>query len=363
MSNARISANRQTGRVYVDASHCGGRHVTGIERITLELFSEQALAPIQIETVTAGSKVAMVLQQYLGLPFRLLMNRKAIVLTPGFPPSLFLTLAGKRVIPYIHDLFLLTRRQDLSTIGKYYMAPAFRFALQKLPVFLVNSEATRDELRGFCRADARIFLYRPAVRNVFGLDAEVRQRSGDTGKSLKLIALGTVEPRKNLIAAAQIVSKLRAGAFPAATLDIVGRFGWGPDAEALAGYEGVTLHGYKPADDVKALVDAADMLICTSHDEGLGLPLLEAQYAGMPVVAPDQPVFRQVLGTSGTYINPSDIEASATRIADITREVGWRTRAANNAADNLLRWNMDAEQDRLKIIKLLSGLVIQGELT
>ena len=38
--------------IYVDNTHLG-RHVTGLERITLELFSEAALAPLDVVPVKA----------------------------------------------------------------------------------------------------------------------------------------------------------------------------------------------------------------------------------------------------------------------------------------------------------------------
>ena len=38
--------------IYVDHTHLG-RHVTGLERITLELFSAAALAPLEVVPVTA----------------------------------------------------------------------------------------------------------------------------------------------------------------------------------------------------------------------------------------------------------------------------------------------------------------------
>jgi len=160
-------------RVIVDHTHCG-RHVTGLERITLEMFSREALAPIEVETATSSGVPDMIFQQTVALPARLAMDHRAILLCPGFPPSLPASLFGARCLPYIHDLFLMTRPQDLNRRAKLYMAPAFRAAIKRLPRFLVNSETTGDQLRAHCRPDAEIQLYRPDVRNVFGLDAEGR---------------------------------------------------------------------------------------------------------------------------------------------------------------------------------------------
>ena len=347
-----------TAPIYIDHTHCG-RHVTGLERITLELFSQEALAPLDVTIVRSTGVRDMVMRQTLDLPMRLARRAGSILICPGFPPSPLASLFGARVLPYIHDTFLITRPGDLNTRARLYMAPSFRFALKRLPRFLVNSESTRDEVRRFCRADAEILLYRPGVRNVFGLSSNGREAERKTGAPLRLAALGTVEPRKNLIAAANILAALREQGFADATLDIVGREGWGDDAARLKAAPGVTMHGYQSMQRVREIAGDADFLISTSHDEGLGLPLLEAQYAGLPVIAPDQPVFREVLGVSGVFIDPSNAREAAAKIAALVGSADWRARYVAAAQENLERWlglaDGDAQNVRGAIAALANG--------
>lgn len=344
-------------RVIVDETHCG-RHVTGLERITLELFSAAALAPLDVVPMKAGGRKTMMVRQTFGLPWAALGDRHALILCPGFPPSpLLIMLAGDRVIPYVHDLFLLTRPQDLNVRAKLYMVAPFRFMIARSKLFLVNSQTTADDLRRFCRADAEIVLYRPNVRNVFGVSALSRSGRADLPGSLRLIAVGTVEPRKNLEAAVPILTELRRTTHPAATLDIVGRPGWGVDISALASAPGVTVHGYQSAARVRELLEGADALISTSHDEGLGLPLLEAQYAGLPVIAPDRPIFREVLGESGIILDLSDVSSVAARIGTVLSRRGWRDTHAIAASANLDRWNGAADHDRARVVARLSSVL------
>jgi glycosyltransferase involved in cell wall biosynthesis len=192
------------------------------------------------------------------------------------------------------------------------------------------------------------------VRNIFGLDAGGRADRKDRG--LRLVALGTVEPRKNFVAAAKIVAALRALGFPDTRLDIVGRQGWGDDWYILKGLPSVTLHGYQSEDRVKALLAEADLFICTSHEEGLGLPLLEAQYAGLPIVAPDAAIFREVLDQSGILIDPSEPKAAAAKIAGLLEDSNWRSRYAALDAQNLARWNALARADRDAVVALIARL-------
>jgi glycosyltransferase involved in cell wall biosynthesis len=187
-------------------------------------------------------------------------------------------------------------------------------------------------------------------------DLESNGRAGRNARPLRLVALGTVEPRKNFVAAARITSALRARGLPNATLDIVGRRGWGDDWGMLEAIPGVTLHGYQTNDRVRQLLDDADIFICTSHDEGLGLPLLEAQYGGLPIVAPDAAVFHEVLGVSGIFVDPADPVAAATRIEAMLSQRQWRSRYVTLAAQNIKRWNALATADHDTVISLIAEL-------
>jgi glycosyltransferase involved in cell wall biosynthesis len=340
-------------KVFVDHTHLG-RHVTGIERITAELFAPHSLAPVELAPVTAHGTARMTLAQTFGLPLRM-TDPSAVLLCPGFPPSPLLLPFAARVVPYIHDVFLMTRRSDLNTRAKLYMAKPFALAVRRYPRFLVNSLDTARKLRSFCRSDAQIIPYRPKVRNVFGVDPEKRAPSS-AAKPFRLLSIGTVEPRKNYGYAAQILRALRGNGFTDATLDIVGRNGWGGEQRALEQEPGVILSGYLSADEIRRRLLEADALLCTSHEEGLGLPLLEAQYAGLPVVAPDDAIFREVLGASGIFIDRNDAAAAAGAIASALLPQGAVARYLGLNARNLDRWNRLADDDRIQVTTMVASL-------
>lgn len=334
----------QAKRVYLDLTHVG-RHVTGLERIAIEQFAKVDFEGAQIVPVRGGGALSMVLRQQFQLPLLALLHPSAHFIFPGFPPSPFFALLKNRTTMYVHDTFLLNRKKDLSAKARLYMAPQFAFALKQLKRFMVNSEKTLKEVQSICGDAARITLYRPGVENVFGLCATGRSERAGEPRPLRLAALGTIEPRKNYRAAVAIMDHLKALGFKDAELHIIGRAGWGEDASAIAQHPSVIVHGYLEAADVKAKLEAADVYLCTSHDEGLGLPLLEAQYAGLPMVAPDAPVFREVLGPSGTFIDPANPGEAAARIVSLIRSPDWRATESAKALANVQRWNAGAAAD------------------
>jgi len=338
------------GRLCIDHTHMG-RRATGIERITREMFSAAALAPLPVDTVEASAgRFGIVFAQNTTLPLRAAGHKDDVFVFPGFAPSPYFSLACRdRTVMYVHDVFLLTRRSELNRAARLYFAPLFSLAVRSLKYFLVNSEYTASTLRPFCRSDADIAMCRPTVRNIFGLGAGDRATRESMPASLNVAALGTIEPRKNFRAASDICKALAERLGIPVTLQIIGREGWGPDANWLARQPHVRLLGPLPDEAVRAVIEASDLFICTSRDEGLGLPLLEAQYAGLPVIAPDMPVFREVLGTSGLLIDAQDAPSAADAIAQLCSSADWRARHVDAAAANIARWNALAGADHAQL--------------
>lgn len=333
-----------TVRVFIDLTHLG-RHVTGIERVSIEQFEKVDFEHADVTPVRSKGTLSLIFNQQIWLPLLALLHPNAMFVFPGFPPSPLFVFARRRVIWYVHDLFLITRRADLGMRAKLYMAAPFAFAVKRLLNFQVNSQKTADELGPFAPKNAQISLYRPSVRNVFALDTGDRATRPSHPNPLKIATLGTVEPRKNYAAALPILDALTAQGYPGAQLHIIGREGWGEATDALKNHPQVTIHGYLPADRVKALLEDADLYLCTSHDEGLGLPLLEAQYAGLSVVAPRKTVFREVLGESAVFIDASKPVEAATQIAQAMTAPNWRANASAAALANVDRWNTLASND------------------
>ena len=114
----------------IDCSHLG-RKTTGIERITEELFSDEALGNSQVVRLKSRSISGMLLQQWFGILYAALKYPDSLIITPGFPPSVLATLMlNDRLIPYIHDVFLLTRQHELNRKARLYMRPSFAFTMR-----------------------------------------------------------------------------------------------------------------------------------------------------------------------------------------------------------------------------------------
>ncbi|ALK29459.1 hypothetical protein Bpla01_53350 [Burkholderia plantarii] len=131
-------------------------------------------------------------------------------------------------------------------------------------------------------------------------------KAPDATGMLTLLMVGTVEPRKGHAAVLDAMDLLWRRGAPIA-LTIAGRPGWRIDAlaERLRNHpEAGRRLTWLPAIDDAALsrrYDSADGLIMASQAEGFGLPLVEAALHGLPILARDIPVFREVAGRHARY--------------------------------------------------------------
>lgn len=331
--------------IVVDHTHVG-RHVTGIERVTLGLFSDSVLAPHPIHRVNAKGRPSMIAAQQMAFWRIGKRDPAALFIFAGFPPSPLSCALGDRCLMYVHDTFPLTRPAEIGWKARLYTAPTFRHALRRLRRFFVNSLATARELRGFVAQDAEIALLRPPVPDVFSLSGLQHEPLSDA--VLRLLAIGTIEPRKNYPAAIAVARALNAAGRPA-ELHIVGRIGWGSHPWLTEPPPFVRVHGYVADEALRALIARSDWLISTSKAEGLGLPLLEVQHGGLPVAAPGGELFDEVLNTSGLPIDPGDPPASAARI------IAAQGHSRKAARDNVTRWNALAALDTDRFRSFIDG--------
>ncbi len=171
------------------------------------------------------------------------------------------------------------------------------------------------------------------------------------------LSVSTIEPRKRqdqILAAFELLWK----AGQDVNLVLVGKYGWQQDAlkERLENHpeSGQRLFWLQNVNDayLEALYRASSCLIAASIGEGFGLPLVEAAARGLPIVARDIPVFREVAGDHASYFSGHSPDALASALA------AWLTRDKNNnivtpKAMPRLTWQQSATQ-------LLRGIGLSG---
>jgi glycosyltransferase involved in cell wall biosynthesis len=217
----------------------------------------------------------------------------------------------------VHDLSYLRFPETVAAASLRYRTLVPR-GLRRAAVVLTPSEAVADEVRAEYALGDRV-LATPLGVDAGWFEATAMPAAELAARGLPeryLLFVGNIEPRKGLpalLAALRLLHdsdrRMDPGTPP---LVLAGPPGWGPalqTAELPAG--AVVSAGYLDTADLRRLVAGAALLAYPSVYEGFGLPPLEAFAAGVPVVASDLPVVREVTGELAALAPVGDAAALA----------------------------------------------------
>lgn len=130
------------------------------------------------------------------------------------------------------------------------------------------------------------------------------------------IAVGTLQPRKNVARIIQAHALLPAELRRQHPLVVVGQNGWRTDA-LMADLAQLEADGfgrwlkYVPRQDLFALLQCAQALVFPSLYEGFGLPVLEGFASGIPVITSNTTSLPEVVGDAAVMVNPLSVEEIA----------------------------------------------------
>jgi alpha-1,3-rhamnosyl/mannosyltransferase len=223
---------------------------------------------------------------------------------------------GTTRVVTVHDLSLFKHPETHEQRRVWRARRRLPLMTRAAAAVVTPTEAVRRELCEWLRvAPAKVFAVHEAARACFrpsaGGEAEGVLRGLGIGGEF-LLAVGTIEPRKNLstlVRAFEEVSRER----PASGLRLVvaGGRGWlsGPLFESIerSPFKGrVVLAGYVSDEQLRALYSACAAFVYPSLYEGFGLPPLEAMSCGAPVVAGDTPAVAEVTAGAARLFDPRD---------------------------------------------------------
>jgi glycosyltransferase involved in cell wall biosynthesis len=176
--------------------------------------------------------------------------------------------------------------------------------------------------------------------------AELRDRYGLPERFV--LALGTLQPRKNLARLVEAWARL-----PEPTRREWGLVLTGEAGPQFAGH-GVTgngrpdlrIIGYVPDADLPALYSAASVFAYPSLYEGFGLPPLEAMRCGTPVLAGSEGACAEILGDHALLVDPKDTAALADGLRHLIADDSARSRLGESGQAHAcgFDWNRSARQ-------------------
>lgn len=206
--------------------------------------------------------------------------------------------------------------------ARYWLAQRiFRFNLDRVSAFIVQSDAMRDKLLAKCPVAAGRIHVIPQPPPGWLLDSGLHRdgpRSAN-GRPLRLFYPAADYPHKNhgVLASletepgiAKLVDKI--------VLTI-------PQAE-IAGPAGLIEYaGRLRSSDVLAQYRDCDALLFLSKAESYGFPLVEAMWVGLPIVCPDLDYAHSLCGEQAIYFDPDDAGSLKSALQTLRErlDAGW----------------------------------------
>ena len=236
------------------------------------------------------------------------------------------------VVATIHDLAFEHMPETFTRRGSMQLKLTVRRTAQRAARIATVSEYSRqDLLRTYRLSPEKVAVTYNGIEAHFTPQAVSAQEAEDVRRRFGisrdfLLAVGSLQPRKNLIRLIRAYAKLRAehsGFAP--QLVIVGRKLWLAD-EIFAEVrrqrwaEDVILTGYVADADLAQLYRAATAFVYPSLFEGFGLPPVEAMACGTPVVTSNVSSLPEVVGDAALLIDPGDEEALAAALLRIVND-------------------------------------------
>lgn len=240
-----------------------------------------------------------------------------------------LAFPSKKTILTVHDCVFLYKNNGLKrTLLKYLF---LKWPVQYSRLVTTISEATKKDIVKFsgCRPDKVIIIPNPLPSHIWHVPNSFRNDQP------VLLFIGTTE-NKNL---ASVIPALKG--IPC-MLHIIGVVS--DEKRILLQQEGIQWENsfYLDEEQLGKKYCEADIILFPSLFEGFGLPILEGQKAGRPVITSNIEPMKSVAGQGACLVNPSSIASIREGILKVIEDADYRNELVRNGFDNIKRFSPEA---------------------
>jgi alpha-1,3-rhamnosyl/mannosyltransferase len=263
-------------------------------------------------------------------------------------------------VPFVHDMIAFERSMNPRWQSAVIERLTLGIAVRRARAFLTYSESTTAEFtQRFPRAAGRITMAPLAVASELSdATASSLSPSGRLPDPGFVLAVGTLEPRKNLprlvAAYAQLPQELQQGH----PLVVVGEVGWqaGETLESLRSLgERCHMLGRVSDAELGELYRRCAVFCYPSLGEGFGLPVLEAMSFGAAVITSDRSSLPEVGGDAVEYVDPRDTASIRDGVERLLRDPARRQELGARGLERARGFSWDRTADA--VLGVLVGAV------
>lgn len=329
-------------KIGIDASRAFQKNKTGIEEYSYQviksirnylrddqvvLYCNPAINIRPDFNLPAGWKIkylrAPIFWTQIRLSLEMFFHPVDVLFVPAHTVPL---IHAKNTVVTIHGLEYEFCPKAYSPFSRFYMRWSIKKSCKWARKIIAVSENTKKDLINLYKVPGeKIDVIYEGISAGQGSafpsasSADSSRPNLSTGKYLLFI--GRLEERKNICGIIEAFEVLKEKYNLPHKLILAGKFGYGAEnikdkIENSRYKDDIILPGYISDEEKFALLKKADVFLFPTFYEGFGLPILEAQNVGTPVITSNISSMPEIAGNSAVLVDPKDSSAIA--------EAAWR---------------------------------------
>jgi len=257
---------------------------------------------------------------------------------------------GKKVTTF-HDLSILKYPEFHPESRVSFLRPEIIEAAKNADQIITDSEAVRQEVIEYFGKNPEDVTAIPLASSLGDMprDSELLDNFLNSHKLVKkqfFLFVSSIEPRKNIsriLDAYELLAPALRKQYP---LVLTGSSGWKSEAIikriGLLSEAGHVRHlGYSSDAELGYLYSAAGALVFPSIYEGFGLPIIEAQAMGVPVVTSNLSCMPEVAGGAALLVDPYDVDAISGALEQVMLDDDLRRKLKADGFKNAKQYSWD----------------------
>lgn len=290
----------------------------------------------------------------LPVPVELLVGRIDLYHATDFvlPP----TRSSTKTIVTVHDLSFERVPESASPRLKAFLQRNVPRSVSRSTHIIADSSATKADL-------IELYGVKPEKISVVLSGVQIQSSQFDLMTIRKLypilqkpylLAVGTIQPRKNYARIVAALARLRQKNYDLIFV-IAGGKGWLEDSlyaeiERHGLSEYVHFLGYVPDEHLPSLYSGAACVVYPSLYEGFGFPVLEGMGYGTPVITSNVSSLPEVAGDAAILVNPYDVDELADAVTRVIEDTELRAALIDRGYNQVKRFTWQASALQLKAV-------------
>ncbi len=237
-------------------------------------------------------------------------------------PGVFISIDSKvpffmprnlKKVQIITDLATYRMGWVYQSTRTFYWKYMFRRSIGNADKVVAISQFTKNEIIDILHTDP------DKIEVIYCAASDEYKRIDDQNKQLiirekyqiyekYILFVGNFNPRKNLERIINAFDQMKLKYGVEHKLVIVGEKGWKfsqeKALESISASEDICFINYVENKDLPVIYSMADLFVFTTLYEGFGIPLIESQKCGTPVLASNTSCFEEVAGRGAIYVDP-----------------------------------------------------------